>query len=131
VKVDLEVIDAFIDGEDVDVIDVKDALATSDGRDYVVDAWLLRQAVRADAAAPAVKLKRAPRTGRPWLVAAGIAASLAGGFAAGRVGGTPPAAQAPAVVVAPAAVSGAFPVPAPTRVIQLEFNGPATTSGGD
>ena len=135
-KVDLEVIDAFIDSEPVDVLDVKDALATTEGRDYLVDAWILRQAVNADLPAPVAAAPLAGRASRPhrqWLVAAGIAASLVGGFYAGRLGGTPPGlpAQSPAPVITPAVASGAFPVPAPTRVIQLEFNNQPSTTGGD
>jgi len=135
VKVDLEVIDAFIDSEPVDVLDVKDALATTEGRDYLVDAWILRQAVQADlpAAGAVPRVGRASRPHRQWLVAAGIAASLVGGFYAGRLGGTPPGlpAQSPAPVITPTVASGAFPVPAATRVIQLEFNNQPSTTGGD
>jgi len=65
-EVPLEVIDAFIDGERVDADALKTALADANGRDYLIDAWLLREAVRADpvgehnAAAPPV----AGRAGR-------------------------------------------------------------------
>jgi hypothetical protein len=141
VKVDLEVLDSFIDGEQVDELDVKSALATPDGRDYLVDAWRLRQVVQAETpvsseafslSSPSAS-KPLRRAGRPWLLAAGIAASLLGGFYAGRLGGKPVplVVQAPAPTVSPVLASGAFPVPAPTRVIQLEFTSPATTSGGD
>jgi len=132
-KVDLEVLDSFVDGEPVDVLDVKDALATSGGRDYLVDAWLLRQAVNADVPATVAPVVPVRRTGTPWLVAAGIAASLVGGFYAGRSGSTPATVivQAPVPVVTPAVAAGAFPVPAPTRVIQLEFKSPANIAGGD
>ena len=137
-KVDLEVLDAFIDGEEVDVLDVKDALATPDGRDYIVDAWMLRQAVNAESpVAKTAKTTNVPTSrtaGRNWLVAAGIAASLVGGFYAGRMAGTTPTpvqvqVQSPGPVITPAAASGGFPVPAATRVIRLEFNNPV--SGGD
>lgn len=138
-NVDLEVLDGFIDGEDVDVLDVKDALATADGRDYLVDAWVLRQAVKADP--PAVS--EAPigpamssSSRQTWLVAAGIAASLVIGFYAGRLGGDSPdpvsvQVEAPAPMISPAAATGPFPVPAATRVIRLEFNSPVNTTGGD
>jgi hypothetical protein len=93
----------------------------------------LRQAVNADAPATVARVVSVGRTGKPWLVAAGIAASLAGGFYAGRSGATPTTVivQAPAPVITPAVATGAFPVPAPTRVIQLEFKTPANIAGGD
>ena len=42
----LEVIDAFVDGERVDATRFKAALADAEGRDYLVDAWMLREAAR-------------------------------------------------------------------------------------
>ena len=55
--VPLEVIDAFMDGERVDADALKAALADSSGRDYLVDAWLLREAVQAE---PVSEHKSAP-----------------------------------------------------------------------
>lgn len=136
----LEIIDAFIDGERVDTDALKAALADSDGRDYLVDAWLLREAAQADpargmnaAAAPAVS--RPNRT--PWLVAAAFAAALGGGYAIGvninrgapvSGNGTAPA-ETTSPIVSPS--TGPFPVPAPTRVIQLEFRSTSASSGGN
>ena len=130
-NVDLETLDAFIDGEPVDVTDVKDALSSSDGRDYLVDAWLLRQAMQSEPPVAASASIKARHSGRVWLAAAGIAAALAGGYAAGRLGGTTIPTALPGPNVTPAVASSAFPVPAPTRVIQLEFHAAATTTGGD
>jgi hypothetical protein len=141
VETSLQVIDAFVDGERVDPNALKAALAESAGRDYFVDVWLMREAVHgegaADAAppvAPAAVLPR--REPRRWMVpaAAAIAGALIGGYAVGyrSTGGvTAPTvpAQSPAITVS-APPPSAFPVPPPTRVIQVEFR-PGTTAGGD
>ena len=138
VETSLQVIDAFIDGERVDANALKAALAEPAGRDYFVDVWLMREAVvregAADAAPPAAAPAAMPRRDlRRWAMAAAIAFALIGGYAIGyRTGGlTPPAVpvQTPAIT-ASAPPATAFPVPAPTRVIQLEFH-PASTAGGD
>ena len=138
VETSLQVIDAFIDGERVDANALKAALAEPAGRDYFVDLWLMREAVvregAADAAPPAAAPAAKPRRDVPrWAMAAAIAFALIGGYAIGyRTGGlTPPAVpvQTPAIT-ASAPPATAFPVPAPTRVIQLEFH-PASTAGGD
>jgi hypothetical protein len=141
VETSLQVIDAFVDGERVDPNALKAVLAESAGRDYFVDVWLMREAVHAEGAADAIPplalaavLPR--REPRRWMVpaAAAIAGALIGGYAVGyrTTGGvTSPAvpAQTPAITVS-APPPGAFPMPPPTRVIQLEFH-PKTTAGGD
>src|SRR6187455_2921930 len=98
----------------------------------------MREAVHGEGAAdatppvaPAAVLPR--REPRRWMVpvAAAIAGALVGGYAMGyrTTGGvtssTVPA-QTPAITVS--GPPSAFPVPAPTRVIQLEFH-PDTTAG--
>ena len=137
----LEVIDAFVDGERVDAAPLKAALAEAEGRDYFVDAWMLREAARSDAATGigfAAPLPAARRSqSRPWVLVAAVASAVIAGFAVGR--GTNPDARpaalsanqtpAPTVAVATPAVA-AFPVPAATRVIQLEFRSDGS-SGGD
>ena len=130
---EMEIIDAFIDGERVDSEAIKRALANPEGRAYLVDAWLLREAMQEDQARTLTAAPPRARSARPaqrWLIAAGIAAGLIGGYATGRTTGrstqlpaTPPTTTA---VVQP---SPAFPVPAATRVIQLEFHSPRTTGG--
>lgn len=138
--VPLEVIDAFIDGERVDADALKSALADSSGRDYLIDAWLLREAVLADpvrdnkSAAPpmASRLRRASW----WMVAAAFATALVGGYTAGHNFGrnAPVTGSASSTVTAsPTTVprDGPFPVPVPTRVIQLEFRSTGASSGGD
>ena len=139
VETSLQVIDAFIDGERVDANALKAALADTAGRDYFVDVWLMREAVvregAADAAPPAAAPVPMPRRDlRRWATAAAIAFALIGGYAvgsrtAGGVTAPVPPVQTPAIT-ASAPPATAFPVPAPTRVIQLEFH-PASTAGGD
>ena len=135
----LQVIDAFIDGERVNTGALKAALADAAGRDYFVDVWLMREAVHHDRepALPAAVVTQATARSQPrrWLVAAAVAAGLVGGYAIGyRTTGLmrpqPSAGTSAVVVSTPAARTDAFPVPAPTRVIQLEFQ-PATTAGGN
>ena len=140
VETSLQVIDAFIDGERVDANALKAALGEAAGRDYFVDVWLMREAVQhegaADAAPPVAATAVMPRREpRGWMVpaAAAIAGALIGGYAIGyRTGGvTSPTVPAPTpVITVSAPPASAFPVPPPTRVIQLEFH-PATTAGGD
>ena len=129
-----DIIDAFVDGEPVDPAALKHALAEADGRDYLVDAWLLRNVVQ-DEMAQETSAPRAvrPAARRPWLIAAAVAGvCLVGGYVAGTrfpgpAGSPPPAAVAPQnEVAAPPAAS--FPVPTPTRVIRLELE-PASDSG--
>jgi hypothetical protein len=130
-----EVIDAFVDGERVDAVAFKQALSEDQGRDYLVDAWLLRESVQDEMALEASAPPARPRTRGPrsWLLAAAvIVVSLAGGYAvgfrmAGRVDRTPPGSLPAAGVPAPAT---SFPTPAPTRVIRVEFNAAPATSGG-
>src|SRR5262245_11584918 len=127
-----EIIDAFVDGERVDAAALKRALAESEGRDYLVDAWLLREGVQEDMAleSPVVTPPRRARGPRPWLLAAAILLCVAGGYLVGyRTGGalTPkPIAPVSAPTVTPTSTSvpppaKSFPVPAPTRVIQVDF----------
>lgn len=135
----LEIIDAFVDGERVDAAAFKRALAEEAGRDYLVDAWLIREGVQDEMASEASVLAKPERSRAPrsWVFAAAVAACLVGGYVVGyRIGGEPPAPPAAAgeaplpAGVRPAATS--FPVPAPTRVIQVEFGvEPTTGRGGD
>ena len=138
VETSLQVIDAFIDGERVDANALKAALAEAAGRDYFVDVWLMRDAVQREGAAEAAAPVSAPavtprRDLRHWATAAAIAGALIGGYAIGyrsSGGVTAPAPVQTPAITASAPPATAFPVPAPTRVIQLEFH-PATTAGGD
>jgi hypothetical protein len=134
-----EIIDAFVDGERVDAAALKRALSEEEGRDYLVDAWLLREGVQDEMASDASVLAAPtrPRGPRSWLFAAAAAAvCLAGGYLVGyRMAGEPGPPinkDAPPVTtnVGPAPV--AFPVPVPTRVIQVDFAADtAAGRGGD
>ncbi|HYN07691.1 MAG TPA: hypothetical protein VES67_09895 [Vicinamibacterales bacterium] len=130
-----EILDAFVDGEAVDPDALKRALSDSAGRDYLVDAWLLRGLVQ-DEIASEVAIPHTPATGgmRNWLIAATVAGvCLVGGYFVGaryasvivpRPG--PAAAPSEAVTSPPQA----FPVPAATRVIRLDMDPNWKESGG-
>jgi len=126
-----EVIDALVDGERVDATALKQALADAAGRDYLVDAWLLREGVQDDAAlavsAPVLPARAAGR--KPWLPWSIVAAAcLIAGFMAGyRMANRLLPLSEPTVIATPASTS--FPVPAPTRVIQVQFGGDSSAGG--
>lgn len=133
-----EILDAFMDGERVDPAELKRALSEAEGRDYMVDAWLLRDSVQdemaTDPAVPPIRLLKPARL--PWTLAAAVAAvALVAGYAVGLKYGVPR--QAPPPVVAPTPVNvgpqtpRSFPVPTPTRVIRLELADWKEASGGD
>lgn len=132
-----EIIDAFVDGESVDPAALKRALAEDEGRDYLVDAWLLRDLVQdeiaADIAMPAPRAAAPAR--RSWLIAAALAGvCLAGGYVAGTrlpgLFGPGPTGTVPTEVSAPPPEPASFPVPAPTRVIRLEIDPNGKEAGG-
>jgi hypothetical protein len=141
-----EAIDALIDGEVVDAEAIDRALADPAGRAYLVDAWLLRDAVQeemtADAPVPAAP-PRATSSSTSWVIAAAVAAvCLLGGFLLGsripdlfRDAPTETAERpvAPAVVEpSPSRAPSSFPMPSPTRVIRLELDADwRDSSGGD
>jgi hypothetical protein len=111
------VIEAFADNEPVDPQLLRDALATAEGRDHLVDVLVLRSLVRENTGV-ASSVARWPPAGGWWRLgrlslAAGIAAvSLAGGYLAGRQS-VPPAPRGETAAVSQSA-------PAPTRVIKLQ-----------
>ena len=135
----LEVIDAFVDGERVDPAVLKEALSEAAGRDYFVDLWALRDAMQQDrdvSADPRVPAFASWPTSRRWLVAAALIVCVAGGYAAGtRSTFSAPDAPAPIAAAPPVGaatpVRGVFPAPQPTRVIQLEFHPDSARSGGN
>lgn len=117
---DLEVIAAFADGERVEPGALKHALASDEGRQYLVDIVALREVTADDT--KFVPGRSAPR-GIPYgwgALAAGVLLAVAGAYQAG-------AARAPsgsaAPIVTPAA-PGQVPPPQPTVVIKLA---PGTT----
>jgi hypothetical protein len=131
-----EILDAFVDGEAVDPAALKQALSDGAGRDYLVDAWLLRGLVQDELAAESAPSR--PRSASPlrsWLIAASLAGvCLVGGYFAGARFATVlgprsgPAAPAESIAMPPAQPSGASAapatsaVPAATRVIRLELD---------
>ena len=124
-------IDAFADGEAVDPVILKEALARSEGRDYLVDVLVLRQfvlheglQVRSPLPAPVAVSSR-----RWWPAAAALAGiGLMGGYYAGRQ--MAPAVALPATEIA--APMAAPRAPEPTRVIKLDESADWTDrSGGD
>lgn len=123
-----DILDAFMDGEPVNPAALKSALAEPAGRDYFVDAWLLRGAVREEMAAEQVPpFRDRPAPARWSLVAAAAIAAvcLAGGYAIGvRFAPAPvaPATERPAVDVSTPPASTSFPLPPATRVIRLELD---------
>jgi hypothetical protein len=136
-----EIIDAFVDGERVDAAALKRALSEDEGRDYLVDAWLLREGVQdamvSDAAVLAASTRSQGR--RSWVVAAAaavlclVAGYVVGYRTAGQAGPVASSNKDAAPVAAGARQTPAsFPVPVPTRVIQIEFGAdPAAGRGGD
>ena len=136
-----QLIDAMIDHEDVDVDGLRRVLDDREAREYLIDACLLRRAVLTEglepgevtASRPKTESRSASRTHRVVLSLA-VAASLAMAFVAGRAsgpGGTRGVVSPGSAVVTPIAAreTPAFPAPAATRVIQVEFA--PTTSGGN
>ena len=130
-----EILDAFVDGETVDPVTLKQALSDAVGRDYFVDAWLLRGLVQDEVASDAAPPSAHTRTLlRSWLIAATIAGvCLVGGYMAGArfTGVLAPRPETPApaeTVSAPASQS--FPVPPATRVIRLDLDPNWKETGG-
>lgn len=130
-----ELIDAFVDGERVDAAALKRVLAEGAGRDYFVDAWLLREGVLDELALePVPQLRARPNRRWPMLaVAASLASLMVGGLAGYRMGAvrgeTSPAAVA--TVPAPAPAGTSFPAPPATRAIAVEFSPGSGAPGGD
>jgi hypothetical protein len=121
----LEVIAAFVDGERVNPQSLDAALATPDGRAYLIDLAGLSEIVgfeRAPAVAPRDGAARSTSRGRviaPWIAAAAMVACLVGGYAFGwRLAGAN----------ARARVAAADRAPEPTRVVDVKWQ---DTSGGN
>ena len=138
---DYQLVDAMIDHEDVDLERLRRVLDDREARDYLIDACLLRRAVLTEGLDAGESAAARGKTGPAMVsrshglvLSLAVAASLALAFIAGRASG--PAVtrggDAPgSAVVTPAVAreAPAFPAPAATRVIQVEFA--PTTSGGN
>ena len=121
-----EILDGFVDGEVVDPAALKQALSEPQGRDYLVDAWLLRGLVQDEIASETAAPR--PRGGgslRGWVIAATVAGvCLTGGYFAGaRFAGAlvPRSTPAPVESISPPPTASPG-VPAATRVIRLELD---------
>jgi hypothetical protein len=114
-------IDAFADGEAVDPGRLSEALATIEGRDYLIDLLVLRGFVASDGASPRAALVASPTPTVPasrrwWPAAAAIAAfSVMGGYYVGQR--SVPASDATGT--APRA-NVRVSAPEPTSVIKLD-----------
>ena len=126
----IEIIAAFADGEDVAAEDLRAALATDEGRDYLIDVLALRRLVGDPIS---VQVGRPSRAGAPagrpaymgWLTglaAALVVASATGGFFVGRQMTAPTQVSnaAPAVTVQATPPELLIPAPSPSRVIHLQ-----------
>ena len=106
-----EVIAAFVDGERVDPIALKSALAFPEGRDYLAELVALREVLGQDGAtATATAEVLRPRPARRWLI--GVAAALilsVGGMALGHELASREYSAGVAQI----------PAPQPTRVIKV------------
>jgi hypothetical protein len=139
-----DVIQAFVDGEPVDPVELERALADPDGRAYLIDLVVLRKLVKRSpiaasmAAAPVAgaSVARAPRRTAGWLAAAAVvvAATAAGYFVGER--SSDPREPAPHNATAPpatgdaASVDPAAPPPTPTVVIRFQPGVDWTERGG-
>jgi len=120
----LETLASWADGEPVDRTSVLEALATTTGREYVVDLMALRHLVATTPMAshstwPAAAVD-APHRRSLWPALVATAAAVAcvvGGYAFGRMSGPAPASAD--VEVIPAAAPS-LSAPAPTHVIRFE-----------
>jgi hypothetical protein len=114
----LAVIDAFIDGEAIDVPALRAALDEPEARDYLAELLTLREAVRTTAPSSwSVPARRSTRRWRWLATAAALAMSLTAGYVSGQR--RAPAQPAPANVET-AMDSGSVPAaPLPTEVIAL------------
>jgi hypothetical protein len=115
----LAVVESFLDGEPVDLQELKEALARPDAREHLIDVLALRRDVWASGPhhwSAAHAGQRSGRKGVSWIAAAaGLAISLATGYA---VGHQARASQLDAGVEV--VLDAATPVPPqPTQVITL------------
>lgn len=100
----LSVIAAFADGERVPTDALRDALASADGREYLIDLVALREVVQLPLAPPAIAPDAAsrPNSVGAWLaIAAMLVAVLFAGYQVGRRVAQGEARRAPIVAPAP------------------------------
>jgi hypothetical protein len=118
----LEVIAAFVDGERVNPQALDAALATADGRAYLIDLAGLRELVGHERAPMVAAHATAPSRVRglaPWIAAAAMVACLVGGYAFGwHLAGAHVRAR----------IAAADRAPEPTRVVDVKWQ---DTNGGN
>jgi hypothetical protein len=121
VPADLAAIAAFLDGEPVDAVALKDALARDAGREYLVDLLRLRDAVP-HAWPPVVVAGPSPRYAslRWWAAAAVVLIASAVGYAAGQRAQVAADNQGAGGSVIAVLEAGPAAAPEPTHVIRLE-----------
>lgn len=104
-----DVISAFLDNEPFDPQELTAALATSEGRDQLIDLIALRSVVQPDQSIAALSSRR---RNRMWLLPAAATVMLAGGYGLGQW-----SAKADSVALGS---STEVIAPAPTTVIKFE-----------
>ena len=113
----LAVIDAFIDGEPIDVPALRAALDEPEARDYLAELLTLREAVRTTAPS-AWSIPARDSSARRWrwlAAAAGVVLSLTAGYVTGQR----QAAAAASSMVTTVDFGSVPTAPAPTQVITL------------
>ena len=125
-------LDALLDGEPVDRAAVRDVLADSEAREYLVEALLLRRWTHCMDATHFVAPGTSPGVVRRpirWIAAAAVVAtSVAGGYLYGQRA----EASAASIEVSVDTSVASPPAPEPTRAIRFEPGVNWTTStGGD
>lgn len=128
----LLVVEAFIDGESVDLDALKAALARPEGREHLVDLLALREAVWTMAPRGYAPAERKPvKRGVRWLaVAAGVMLSVTTGYLVGHGAARQPAESSGVEAIVRDDSVNAAP-PQPTHVIPLRPGVNWTeTSGG-
>jgi len=141
-----DVIQAFVDGEPVDPVELEQALADPDGRAHLIDIVVLRKLVKRSPVAASMAVGPVagaiagapPRRNARWLAAAAVVVGMAsvGGYFVGEratisreVAPIVPAALAPNAIDAQDA-AGTVPPPAPTVVIRFQPGVDWTERGG-
>ena len=119
-----DVIGAFVDNEPIEAEDLAAALATPDGRDYLIDLLVLRGLVADGGGALTRSAGAAKKTSRyafwlPAVAAALLTLGAGGGYLAGRVLSNHPSVSAPVASDSEISTPGAV-APAPTHVIRME-----------
>src|SRR4029453_11176039 len=124
-----EVIGAFVDRERVDPEALKAALATDDGRQYLLDLVSLREMIADEV--PQSGLVRRDQSAARWLsMAAAIVVTLGAGYVMGQRHG---AEVAVVTMPSPVVIELVRPIsaPSPTKVIRLEPGVNWKNAGGD